>query len=165
MLGSISTMESFDRTSTRIAELLPELMTLLHSVIAGETLAKMQEADLTMPQLVAMHVLHHGGATSVSELSQATRLSMSATSHLVDRLVERGYVGRSEDPNDRRQKRVELAPEGVTLLTHLVSARARELEAGFEMVDISLRRELVVVLEQAVLQLRIQLARPSSLTS
>ena len=64
----------------------------------------MNEAGLTMPQLVALHLLTKLGPVSVSSVATCLKLSAPATSHLVDRLVVAGLVGRSEDPDDRRLK-------------------------------------------------------------
>jgi DNA-binding MarR family transcriptional regulator len=149
-----------DPTPQRLAQLLPELVGLLHSTFAGETLAIMQESDITMPQLVAMHVLRFRGVTSVSDLSTATRLSLSATSHLVDRLVERALVLRSEDPQDRRQKRVELSEQGAALLSRLGEARTAELTAGMSAIDPALQAQLLVAVEQTVDALKSRHARP-----
>jgi DNA-binding MarR family transcriptional regulator len=149
-------VEYIDPIRARLAELLPELMGLLHCSIAGETLAIMHEANLTMPQVVSLHVLRHLGPLGISELAGHLRLSTSAASSLVDRLVERELVHRAEDPEDRRQKRVALAPAGVALVADLTSARARELTAGLQYIDPVLRAEMAGVLEQVVTQLRSQ---------
>jgi DNA-binding MarR family transcriptional regulator len=78
--------------------------------------AVLQEAELSMPQLAALHALHAQGSHSVSSLGRHLRLSLAATSHLVERLVARGLVTRTEDPTDRRQKRVALSQEGVAFV-------------------------------------------------
>ncbi len=147
--------------SQRIAELLPRLMGLLHSKVAGDSLAIMHEANLTMPQLVSMHVLRHCGVTTVTDIANATHLSASSASHLIDRLVERGLVARAEDPNDRRQKRIALASDGSALLDRLTAANTRELKEALDTVEPGLQRELVTVLEQVVTQLMTLHARPS----
>lgn len=155
-------MPASTATPRRLAELLPELLALLHSTIAGDSLAIMQESDITMPQLVAMHVLRFRGATSVSDLASATRLSLSATSHLVDRLVERTLVLRAEDPLDRRQKRVELSEQGAALLRRLSEARTRELTSGMEAIHPDLQAQLLIAVEQAVDALKSSHARPGA---
>src|SRR5437899_2959231 len=89
-----------------IAHLIDEMMSHIHRRSADDTLAVMNEAGLTMAQMVALHLLTHLGPVSVSSVAACLKLSPPATSHLIDRLVVAGLVGRSEDPVDRRHKRI-----------------------------------------------------------
>ncbi|MBN1563765.1 MAG: MarR family transcriptional regulator [Anaerolineae bacterium] len=50
---------------------------------------------------------------TVSKLAQTRRVSLQAASALVQGLVERGWVTRTPDPNDRRQALLEVTPEGL----------------------------------------------------
>jgi DNA-binding MarR family transcriptional regulator len=52
------------------------------------------------------------GSTSVSALAATSQTSRSAVSKVVDALVRRGYVSRSQDPDDRRNIPLSLTPEG-----------------------------------------------------
>ncbi len=127
---------------------------LLHARITNEALVLMHESSLTLPQIVAMHVLRAEGPLPLSRLGDALGLSTSATSSLVDRLVERQYASREEDPDDRRQKRVTLLGAGGAFVERLAAARASELSEGLTHVDPALRAEMANILEQVVAQLR-----------
>jgi DNA-binding MarR family transcriptional regulator len=83
---------------------------------------------LSMPQFAALQYLHAEAPRSVSEIAGHLNLSLASTSHLVDRLVGKELLLREEDPDDRRQKRIALAPEGraVVAETHARSAAALE---------------------------------------
>lgn len=137
----------------RLGELLNELNWAIHRHSAGETLRVMNEAGLTLPQMVVLHMLHHAGPSPLNRLSDATRLSASATSSLVDRLVERGLVDRAEDPDDRRQKRVAITPAGVALLEDLARLRVIELDEALSSLDPLLLDALVTVFEATIHQL------------
>lgn len=52
------------------------------------------------------------GPKSAGELSRGTGLSSAATTTLIDRLTEKGYVRRVPDPVDRRRVLVEMTPTG-----------------------------------------------------
>lgn len=147
---------SSDPSIHRLLELMPELMSLLHRDIAGETLAIMHESSLTMPQIVALHILNHAGALPISRMGDLLHLSTSATSHLVERLVERGLVDRSEDPADRRQKRVVLAAAGSALLDQLNASREAEYTVALHRLDPALRQSLLGLVEQMISQLRLR---------
>lgn len=52
-----------------------------------------------------------GGALPTGQLSRATGLSSAATTKLVDRLEQKGFVRRVADPGDRRRVLVEMTPD------------------------------------------------------
>jgi DNA-binding MarR family transcriptional regulator len=53
------------------------------------------------------------GPKSAGELSGATGLKPAATTTLIDRLTDKGYVRRVADPADRRKVVVEMTEEGM----------------------------------------------------
>jgi len=109
-----------------LASLIEEMMSHIHRRSADDTLAVMNEAGLTMAQMVALHLLTHLGPISVSSVAACLKLSPPATSHLVDRLVVAGLVGRSEDPTDRRHKRLVITSKGRDLIESTQARRAVE---------------------------------------
>ena len=144
-----------NKTSQKIGVLLPEVVSMLHARVAGDTLAVMHESGLTLPQIVVLHILQHHGGQSVSFLGGALRLSPSATSHLVDRLFEMKLVKRTEDPSDRRQKIVAITPKGQKLTERLADMRAKELATAIaEHIEPSLQDELLRILETVMAKLR-----------
>jgi len=66
--------------------------------------------DLPFGQLHAAITIFQIEPCSLSELSQALRVSGTSASLMVDRLVERGLVLRSSDPKDRRRIVIRLEP-------------------------------------------------------
>src|SRR4051794_3485510 len=113
-------------SARRLSQLVTELMTHIHRRSAGDTLAIMNEASLTMPQLVTLHILGHGGPRTVGAIAGCLRLSPAATSHLVDRLVKARLVQRAEAAADRRQKWLAITAAGRTLVERVTDERARE---------------------------------------
>src|SRR5690242_6869135 len=110
-----------------LSALVNELMSHIHRRFAGDSLAIMADAGLTMPQLVTLHMLAHAGGRSVGTIAGCLRLSPPATSHLVDRLVRAKLIVRTEDPEDRRQKRLAITDAGRSLVEKLNSERSREV--------------------------------------
>ncbi|HEY4185160.1 MAG TPA: MarR family transcriptional regulator [Polyangia bacterium] len=107
--------------------LIGELMKHVNRRSAGETLAILNDAGLTLPQLVTLHILDQCGVRTVSAIASSLRLSPAATSHLIDRLVVGGLAGRIEDPDDRRQKRVTITASGRRLVDRVQRERTREM--------------------------------------
>lgn len=88
-----------------------------------------KEHGLSMPQFAALQYLHAEAPRSVSEIAEHLNLSLATTSHLVDRLVGKELLFREEDPDDRRQKRIALAPGGQALVAETHARAAATLEA------------------------------------
>lgn len=141
-------------TAAQLGLLMQDLMGLVHRRFAGDAMERMAEVGLTMPQIVALHVLRYGGQRSIGELGESLKLSTSATSHLVDRLVAKGFIDRREDPDDRRQKNVAITEEGSTFVDDLAAERTAEFARALSTLDPDLQQQLVLVLVRAIDQLR-----------
>ncbi|HML22286.1 MAG TPA: MarR family transcriptional regulator [Aggregatilinea sp.] len=50
---------------------------------------------------------------TTSELARKRKISMQSASVLVQNMVERGWVTRTPDPNDRRRSTLDVTPEGM----------------------------------------------------
>jgi DNA-binding MarR family transcriptional regulator len=137
----------------RVGALIGEMMSHIHRRSAGDTLAMLNDAGLTMAQLVALHVLEHGGTRSVSAIAACLRLSPAATSHLVDRLVVQDLVGRVEDPDDRRQKRVTITAAGRHLIHRVQRERTREMSEVVARLSPDLRGQFGQVLVRVIEEL------------
>ncbi|MDZ7799306.1 MAG: MarR family transcriptional regulator [Trueperaceae bacterium] len=113
-----------DEAATAVLQLL-RWHVRRHVPIMAHTL---HENGLSLPQMATLHHLHATGPAPVSDLSRHLNLSLTATSHLVQRLVSKGLVTRSEDPRDRRRKRIALDEAGRALvaLSHARAAAALE---------------------------------------
>ena len=86
--------------------------------------------DLTFTQLRALFVLATAQqSVRVSDLAKSLHMSLASASALSDRLVRLGYIGRSEDPADRRAVLLELATKGTRLLSRL--ERRSNAQLGF----------------------------------
>jgi DNA-binding MarR family transcriptional regulator len=111
----------------QIALVLREFWAELVRATPGAMLQVMRRADLSLPQLVALLYVQRRAAVTISEIGAHLNLSLGATSHLVDRLVERGLVERAEGRSDRRQKRVSLTAAGRAFVEEAQQARVDEM--------------------------------------
>ena len=150
MIDQTYSIESTERTTL----LLRDLYSMILQRSAGEMRKVMCEANLSMPQMVALHLLRNCGSFTISALADKLSLSLAATSHLVDRMVQQQFVARKEDLLDRRQKQVAITPSGLALLDRLLEARIRE--SAYRLIELppELREQLEVVLAQVIEQLR-----------
>ncbi len=88
----------------------------------------MNETGLSFSQLSVLMRLKHGGSSGVSEIGDQLGVTSAAASQAVDRLVHLGLIERTEDPEDRRAKRLALTQKGSALIEKGVEARSKWIE-------------------------------------
>jgi DNA-binding MarR family transcriptional regulator len=146
------------RTARDLNELLHDMMvTFGHSSGAG-IVAVVNEADMTLPQIIILGLLQQGPQT-VSRLSEMIQLTPGAVSRLVDRMVRKGLVSRREGNDDRRQKMLSLTPGGRRLRERVERASTGSFAAALSGLDSALAVELKNVLKRVVAAL---CSRPST---
>jgi DNA-binding MarR family transcriptional regulator len=82
----------------------------------------MHGTGLSRPQIHAVLHIFHAGECRISEIAALTDASPAAASQLVQRLVQRGLVQRTEDPLNRRIKKLRLTDKGLTLIHQAVTS-------------------------------------------
>lgn len=88
----------------------------------------MDATGLSFSQVNILMRLVHEKSTGVSEIGEKMGVTNAAASQAIDRLVQMGLVERTEDPQDRRAKRLELAPKGRELIEKGIEARSKWIE-------------------------------------
>ena len=87
-----------------------------------------KSTGLSMPQFSILMQLHHKGPCGMSEVSERFDISAAAASQLVEKLVQAGYLDRTEDPTDRRAKLLTLSPKGEKLVQQGTEERYRWMD-------------------------------------
>ena len=87
-----------------------------------------KSTGLFMPQFNILMQLHHKGPCGMSEVSERFDISAAAASQLVDKLVQAGYLERTEDPTDRRAKLLALSDKGKELIQQGTEERYRWMD-------------------------------------
>lgn len=88
----------------------------------------MEDTDLSFSHISILMRLYHHGMSGVSAIGEDMSITNAAASQTVDKLVQLGYVNRSEDPIDRRAKRLELSDQGRMLVEKGIELRGRWIE-------------------------------------
>ncbi len=78
---------------------------------------------LSMSQVNAMFHIKHGDSSGVTDIGEHLGITSAAASQMLERLVQQGYILRSENPADRRIKRLDLTSEGKQLVRESIRAR------------------------------------------
>jgi MarR family transcriptional regulator, multiple gene regulator MgrA len=92
-------------------------------------LQTLKKHDITEQQYNALRILRgfrSHAPLSIGFIKERMLDKDSDVSRLVDRLYERGLVSRNENPEDRRQKSVEITEKGLTLLESMGGCKNME---------------------------------------
>ncbi len=100
-------------------EEMSELRSLLRTWVELSTMRTLQgmsldarSMGLSMPQYSLLMRLFHAGGCEVHDVGRGFGVTPAAASQLVDKLVQAGLVARTESPQDRRVRLIELTPRG-----------------------------------------------------
>jgi DNA-binding MarR family transcriptional regulator len=135
------------------ARCLGEFLRFLIQSAGNDFLRAVEEEELSLTQLKAMHVLGSENELSLNGLAERLGgLSLPTLSRAVEALVQRDYVSRTEDSADRRVKRLGLTRKGRRTIDRLIEIRAAEFEAVLETLTederVRLARALESILER-----------------
>jgi DNA-binding MarR family transcriptional regulator len=72
---------------------------------------------------------------SGQELARHLGVGLAATTGIVDRLVSQDLITRTEDPDDRRVRRIELTAEGAALVSRLRDAGLERMRRLLDRLD------------------------------
>lgn len=111
-----------------------------------------KDSGLSMPQIRTLFHLHHESKCGVSEIGELLGVTNPAASQMIDRLVISGYVERTEDPIDRRAKRLKLTEKGHEIVKESIEIRRRWMERLTDALTLEEQESIIsalVILTQA----------------
>jgi DNA-binding MarR family transcriptional regulator len=120
-----------DTTAEDVVESCLTLLSAMHTV----STPAICQMDVTMSQVKAMLTIAMKSTSSVGEIAQVCGVGLPAASTTVDRLVDRGWVDRAEDPNDRRRTLVRLSEEGEQVVETIWRLRRDLLRSWMNRLD------------------------------
>ena len=109
-----------------------------------------REKNLSKSMIGTLFHLSHRDHAGVTDLGEHLGVSSAAASQMLEHLAEEGLIQRTEDPDDRRMKKITLTEKGFQVMKDSVSARLgwlEELTESFsdkEKVQITTAMELII---------------------
>lgn len=116
-------------------------------------LRQQSSGEATPSQLAVLAALARRGATSPGELAAEERVQPPSMSRVIDRLEEKGWVGRAPAPGDGRSHLVSLTPAGRRLVSGIRGQRNAWLAVrlrGLDEAEIADLRRGISALERIV---------------
>jgi DNA-binding MarR family transcriptional regulator len=144
---SVESTSEVRATAARLAALISHVFLFDQ----GQQLRTIEESGLTMAQCKTLLALSGPGESTeprhISEIGERLGLSVPSVSRAVDGMVRKRLVTRVEDRDDRRVRRIAIAPKGEKLVARLVSMRLAGLEAFAAELNAAQRRRLDVAID------------------
>lgn len=103
-----------DEALSCAARILATIPMVMRSLRSG--MDRNPKVELSVTQFRALMVTRHHAPAPVSLVAQHLEASLSATSKLIDGLVERQLISRDTPSTDRRQVLLTLTPTGAAML-------------------------------------------------
>jgi MarR family 2-MHQ and catechol resistance regulon transcriptional repressor len=114
----------------------------------GRALASIEDTGLCASDFGVLEALLHKGSLPVNALGKLVLLTSGSITTSVDRLVERGFVARKDDPNDRRVRIVSLTADGRRLIKSAFARHQTDLDAIVSALTVQERTSLVALLRK-----------------
>lgn len=137
--------------SSAEAQRLVDLLTTLGSTTFRQLLwQKSAELELTYAQSqVLFYVAEHPGC-HMGDVGKAFAVTLPAVTHIVDRLEQKGFVARGDDPVDRRAYVLDTTPAGRALVDELHALQLRGVEPVLARMSAGDRERVIKGLEALV---------------
>ncbi|MDD6466843.1 MAG: MarR family transcriptional regulator [Erysipelotrichaceae bacterium] len=87
--------------------------------------------NIRMSQMMLMHSIKNCTVCTMSELAKREQISAQQLTRSIDELVNKNYVFRYINPNNRRETLVELTEEGKQVLDHVDQDVFRSMKTAF----------------------------------
>ena len=121
-----------DQAAIELMEAMPAMMQFVRAEMRNQP-----DPSLSVTQLRALAFLDRNPAVSLSDVAESIGITRASASTMIDRLVQRKFVDRQEDPNERRHVRLNLTQIGSERLEEMrnmirqtIAHRLNELNAA-----------------------------------
>ena len=96
----------------QLTERFVELVERINQCMHSRPLNEWPDLELTIPQIKTLTLLQHQGPQRMGSISTHLGSTLSSSTSIIDRLVDKGLVERAPDPDDRRGVICQLTPPG-----------------------------------------------------
>lgn len=124
-------------------------MRLVSNTVSHAFARKLEASGVTVAEWVILREMYRGDdTTSPSVVADLTGLTRGAVSRLIDRLLAKGLVTRSESSRDRRYQEIELTGSAIALVPKLAKLADENDEEFFHILSRQERNALLEILKK-----------------
>lgn len=120
---------------------------LVSNAVSHSFARKLASSEVTVAEWVILREMYsNDDKTSPSIIAELTGLTRGAVSKLIDRLLHKGLVTRTESSGDRRYQEIKLTAKAIRVVPTLARIADKNDEFFFSMLSQSERKNLMNVL-------------------
>lgn len=124
-------------------------MRLVSNSVSQAFAAKLEQTGVTVAEWVVMREMYgEARITTPSQVAELTHLTRGAVSKLLERLLQKGLITRTESKEDRRYQDIQLTAAGRKLVPQLAALADQNDEEFFSSISASERTQLVKILKK-----------------
>jgi DNA-binding MarR family transcriptional regulator len=124
-------------------------MRLVSNNVSQAFAAKLEETGVTVAEWVVMREMYgEAGITTPSQVAELTHLTRGAVSKLLERLLQKGLITRTESKEDRRYQDIQLTTAGRRLVPQLAALADQNDKEFFSSISASERAQLMKLLKK-----------------
>ncbi|HMU85314.1 MAG TPA: MarR family transcriptional regulator [Leptospiraceae bacterium] len=117
---------------------------VISNAVSHSFARKLAATDVTVAECVILREMYAGNQkTSPGTVAEITGLTRGAVSKLVDRLLNKGLVTRTESSRDRRFQEIQLTPRAARLVPQLARIADENDESFFSILSQGEKKALV----------------------
>ena len=147
------------RRSAEAQRLLDLLNALGSTTFRQLVWQRASELDLTYAQSQVLFYVNEHASCHMGDVAKAFGVTLPAVTHIIDRLEQKQFVVRGDDPADRRVYVLELTPQGKALAQEMHSLQMQSLERVLARMSADNRQRVVRGLE-ALVDAAMEVAKP-----
>lgn len=122
-------------------------MRVVSNAVSHSFAKKLSQSDVTVAEWVILREMYSGDpTTSPSVVAEVTGLTRGAVSKLVERLLQKGLVTRTEASGDRRYQEIQLTKDAQKLVPKLAKIADENDEEFFSVLTNAERNQLMNIL-------------------
>lgn len=136
-----------------IEEYVDRMIVLLPDLAKAFRTDEPQEAlhmDISLPEICILEQLSSNEEPTMSELGRSISADLSTLTRMVDKLVEKEFVVRKSDPEDRRMVRVVITTGGRKIISRFEEQRRKKIESILRQMTSQERKDLLNIFETLV---------------
>ena len=154
---------SFSNDEQTAALKLWVVLNRAHDAIAERAKLDVDRSELSLTEFGVMEALYHKGALSAGEVSRRVLLRSGSLTYVIDKLVERGLIGRTLCETDKRRTYLQLTIAGTALMRKIWPGHAAAIEQAMEGLTLAEKRAAARLLKK--MGLHAELGRESGTKS
>lgn len=122
---------------------------IVSNAVSQSFARKLAASEVTVAEWVILREMYSSDETaSPSEVAEVTGLTRGAVSKLIERLLQKGFVTRTESSGDRRYQEIKLTTAAIRLVPKLAKLADENDESFFSILSQAERKNLMNTLKK-----------------